>query len=158
MTLPLHTKFLRPLSQKLIAFILQLRFFGLNAFGEPFTVFHAVLLIYGLGYLVLLNPLRSHQHEERGEELIQRMARWHRERNMYIAAFIWVVYFMIYQYYLLRSKYDDIKKKAEAAGIDVKSKSSPSILSKPGPKYGENAPITKVVPDAVPAEANKKKD
>jgi hypothetical protein len=106
-TLPLHSQWLRKPSQKLVQKLLEIHFFDVKLLGEPVTVFHAILAIYGTLFLLLLKPWSELETEN--EDLMRRMKRWHDERNMYISAFVFVTYLMIFQYYNLRAKYDQLK-------------------------------------------------
>jgi hypothetical protein len=123
-TLPLHSKWLRKPSQAFVQKLLDIHFFDLKVLGEPVTVFHAILGIYGLLFLTLLKPWSEKELE--GEDMMRRMKRWHDERNMYISAFIFVTYLMIFQYYNLRAKYDKVKAelkkiKEPAAAVSKKA-------------------------------------
>eukprot|EP00475_Leptophrys_vorax_P022785 TRINITY_DN30_c0_g1_i1.p1 TRINITY_DN30_c0_g1~~TRINITY_DN30_c0_g1_i1.p1 ORF type:complete len:147 (-),score=35.58 TRINITY_DN30_c0_g1_i1:68-508(-) len=113
MTMPLHTKYLRGPVQQFVQMILDMQFFGMKAFGEPITLFHAVELVYGILFISLAGWGHHRNTADLDEDFSRKMSRWHRERNMYISAFIFVTYLMIFQYHNLRRKYDVLKKEKE---------------------------------------------
>jgi hypothetical protein len=113
-TLPLHKTWLRRPSQRLVQALLDIHFFDLKVLGAPVTVFHAILTLYGILFLGYLKPWGDQDHIDR-EGFHDKSSRWHNERNMYISAFIWVTYLMIFQYHNLRAKYDKLKEERDKA-------------------------------------------
>lgn len=112
MALPLHKKMLRAPVQSFVGYLLEIQFFNLKFLGEKVTLFQAIIFISGFNFLMLSNPMWKHEYEYHDfEEMIHKIGRWRRERNMYISSFCFVTYLMIHNYHKLRNKYDSAKLK-----------------------------------------------
>jgi hypothetical protein len=116
-TLPLHLSISKSVS-KIVDFLLGIEFFGMQVpiLKSKITFFHVILFVYGLSFVMLWSPWDNVDHSDSATPTAT-FARWRKERNMYISALIWVVYFMIFQYHTLRKKFDALKSGGKEVSI-----------------------------------------